>query len=372
MMKIFKMLFGSCLGTWTARQPGRRDRRECEGTVARPSAGARRPCVTLCTFAVRAARGVSASTADNYRTAVRSFTRFCGGRDVPLSSLDDGLLRRYERWLADGGVCPNTSSCYMRSLRAVYNKAVAARAVRDRTPFRRVFTGCARTAKRSLRPGEVQAIRRAACLPAVPFGRLELAADLFLFSFYAMGMPFVDLAHLTRRQVDGGVLTYRRRKTGCEVRVRLEPCMTAILEKYRTDASDLLFPVLYKVDASGRVLPVAYASALNGYNRSLKALAALAGVGGRLTSYVARHTWASLAYAGNVDLPVISQALGHADTQTTRIYISGIDDRRMEEANRKLLGEVLGTPLRDGDVPHLCGRGVERHRCCKDNPLGLN
>ncbi|WP_373726990.1 phage integrase SAM-like domain-containing protein, partial [Bacteroides heparinolyticus] len=59
------------------------------------------------------------STADNYRTAVRSFVRFNGGRDVPLSALDAETLRRYERWLREGGVCPNTSSCYLRSLRAI-------------------------------------------------------------------------------------------------------------------------------------------------------------------------------------------------------------------------------------------------------------
>uniref|UniRef100_UPI00359F6EAA phage integrase SAM-like domain-containing protein n=2 Tax=Prevotella heparinolytica TaxID=28113 RepID=UPI00359F6EAA len=72
---------------------------------------------TLSVFTGAASRGVSRSTAENYRTAVRSFVRFNSGRDVPLSALDAETLRRYERWLREGGVCPNTSSCYLRSLR---------------------------------------------------------------------------------------------------------------------------------------------------------------------------------------------------------------------------------------------------------------
>ncbi|WP_373721413.1 phage integrase SAM-like domain-containing protein, partial [Bacteroides heparinolyticus] len=84
---------------------------------------------TLSGFINVAMKGVSRSTADNYRTAVRSFVRFNSGRDVPLSALDAETLRRYERWLREGGVCPNTSSCYLRSLRAIYNKAASKRLV---------------------------------------------------------------------------------------------------------------------------------------------------------------------------------------------------------------------------------------------------
>ncbi|MGP1536784.1 phage integrase SAM-like domain-containing protein, partial [Bacteroides heparinolyticus] len=83
---------------------------------------ARTAAPLLSCFVRVAAGGLSRSTAENYRTAVRSFVRFNSGRDVPLSALDAETLRRYERWLRDRGVCPNTSSCYLRSLRAIYNK----------------------------------------------------------------------------------------------------------------------------------------------------------------------------------------------------------------------------------------------------------
>ncbi|WP_315087084.1 phage integrase SAM-like domain-containing protein, partial [Bacteroides heparinolyticus] len=82
---------------------------------------ARAAAPTLSSFVRVAARGLSRSTADNYRTAVRSFVRFNGGKDLPLSALNADIVHAYERWLRGQGVCPNTSSCYLRSLRAIYN-----------------------------------------------------------------------------------------------------------------------------------------------------------------------------------------------------------------------------------------------------------
>ena len=303
--------------------------------------------LTLSSFVRVAARGLSRSTADNYRTAVRSFVRFNGGRDLPLSTLDADTVRAYERWLRGQGVCPNTSSCYLRSLRAIYNKAASKRLVKDRAPFKGVFTGNERTVKRSIGAEEMRRLVLSSFPPPCGGGSGKEAApapgasalDLFLFSFYAMGMPFTDLAHLRKRQVKDGVLTYRRCKTGRQVRVKLEKCMLEILGRYKAEGTDYLFPILYKVK-DGRICPVSYPCALNRYNRSLKQLARQAGIAVNLTSYVARHSWASIAYEHGVDLPVISKALGHTDTKTTLIYIEGIKDERLAEANRGLLERI--------------------------------
>ncbi|TCO87415.1 phage integrase family protein [Bacteroides heparinolyticus] len=144
---------------------------------------------------------------------------------------------------------------------------------------------------------------------------------------------------MRKRQVKDGVLTYRRCKTGRQVRVKLEKCMLEILGRYKAEGTDYLFPILYKVK-DGRICPVSYPCALNRYNRSLKQLARQAGITVDLTSYVARHSWASIAYEQGVDLPVISKALGHTDTKTTLIYIEGIKDERLAEANRELLERI--------------------------------
>ena len=285
----------------------------------------RKKQTTLSSFLPTASRGMSASTVENYHTAVRSFIRFGSGKDIPLSGIDCHLVARYERWLHEQGVCPNTSSCYLRSLRAIYNKASQHRQVKDRKPFRNLPTG----------------------------SRLALARDLFIFSFCAMGMPFADMAQLRRGQIKEGVLTYCRRKTGRQVRVKIEGLMQDILDRYAREDSDNLFPILHRA-VGKRLQPRRYSTALCGYNHALQRLAQKTGIKAHLSSYVPRHSWASMAYRHNVALPVISQALGHSDTHTTLIYIRGIDDRQVAKANKKLLLEILTPPL-----GKRCGRKVE-------------
>ena len=86
-----------------------------------------------------------------------------------------------------------------------------------------------------------------------------------------------------------------------------------------------------------------YETARNRYNRHLRQISKIAGLRRSLTSYVARHSWASMAYSNNVDLAVISKALGHSNTETTMVYIREIDDNRIDMANRKLLGTITKT-----------------------------
>ena len=69
----------------------------------------------------------------------------------------------------------------------------------------------------------------------------------------------------------------------------------------------------------------------------------MAKTSGTLTSYVVRHTWASLAYSSNVELSVISKALGHANTKTTLVYIREIDDKQVADANRMIINSVSDT-----------------------------
>lgn len=275
---------------------------------------------------------LSRSTVNNYQTAIRSFKMFLEGLDNKKARLDDTLLKHYERWLHDRLLKPNTVSCYMRSLRSLLSKIYGED---TRRMFGNVYTGLAATEKRSLSISDITRLKSVGLLPG---SFLSLVRDLFLFSFYALGMPFVDMAFLRRQQIRDGQLTYYRHKTGQQVTVKIEPCMQEIIDRYQVEGRDYVFPLL-KSEEPGKAYDE-YLLMLNRYNRSLKRLAAKAQVGKRLTSYVARHTWASTAFSENVDLPVISKALGHANPQNTLIYIRQIDDRRLNDANRRLIDTV--------------------------------
>lgn len=267
----------------------------------------------------------SLKTIENYKTALRAFTRYAGA-DFPLRQLTADTVEGFAHWLRDQSVCPNTQSCYMRSLRAVLCQ-IGERSEAERL-FSRVFTGNSKTEKRAVLPDDIMRLRTFD-LPADSY--LSRARDLFLFCFYAQGLPFADAVRLQWSQVSDGSLTYYRRKTGQRVSVALDPLMAEIAERYRQAGSDMLFPCFAPASEHDYLLQ------LNHYNRALKRLAAMAHIDHKLTSYVARHSWASMAYKASVDLPVISKALGHTNPQTTLIYVKEINDCRLAEANHKLL-----------------------------------
>ena len=144
-----------------------------------------------------------------YKTTLNSLQRYLKGGDVPLEEVDGTTIQGYEQWLKDSGLCRNTTSFYIRNLRTIYNHAVDDGLVISSSPFKHVYTGIDKTVKRALL-GNHQATERAG-LESEP--RLELARDMFLFSFYTRGMSFIDMAQLTPSNLHGSTLIYRRQKT---------------------------------------------------------------------------------------------------------------------------------------------------------------
>ena len=283
------------------------------------------------------------STIDNYQTALRSLLAYTR-KDICVEDIDTALMEGYQRWLQMRGVSRNTSSCYMRSLRALIHHINPKTDYKE--TFKNVFTGNEKTEKRAITMEEIK--RLGSPLPTFPhWGRskeprrekaLEMARDFFLFSFCALGMPFVDLAFLKQSQVKDGYIEYRRHKTGQHIRVKIEPPMLDIINRYAREDSPYLFPILTNQNPQGAMRE--YERKRSKYNRLLRQYAKKTMLP-HLTSYVARHSWASIAYSNNVALPIISKAMGHTSTQTTLIYISEINDHKIEEANDRIIKPLL-------------------------------
>ena len=274
------------------------------------------------------------STNDNYRTAVRSFMAYAGQK-LFIADVTPQLMEGWQQWLRSHNVSPNTVSCYMRSLRSVLRHAGLSDVD---SLFKGVFTGVARTVKRAI---SVDDINRLQNLVLTNKPALQLSRDIFLFSVYALGMPLVDVAFLRKQQFCDGYINYQRHKNGQSIRICIEPVMLQIINRYATSASSspYLFPILKRGTMEE------YHAFRSKYNRHLGQLAVLAQIEHCLTSYVARHSWASLAYHANVGLPVISKALGHTSSQTTQVYIREIDDRRVDVANHAVIMQLLNHPV---------------------------
>ena len=275
------------------------------------------------------------STARNYHTALKSFLSFCRDEHLPLDRITSKLMNGYEQWLK-GKVTMGTLSCYMRTLRAIYNKAVDEGLVTDKTPFARNYTGYPKTDKRSI---SISDIRKLIQVPLKPGSFSCLVRDIFLFCIFACGIPFVDVAFLKKSQIADGYLTYYRRKTHQRIRLRLLPCAQRIIDRYQSTDSDYVFPFLTRADPEEAYKQ--YKEKLCYYNKVMKQVGEKAGVTHKLTSYVSRHSWASLAYDLDTAVSVISKGLGHTSSNTTMIYIKGIDDTRLDEANERIVKRIM-------------------------------
>jgi len=269
-----------------------------------------------------------------YRSALNSFTRFSVGRDITLEEVCTDMMKEYEAWLTGRGVTMNTVSFYNRILRAAYNRAVEDGLVVQCYPFRHVYTGIARTEKRAIPITSIKGIKY---LDLSSHPGMSFARDMFMFSFYTRGMSFIDMAYLRRSDLDGGILSYSRRKTGRRISVRWERCMQEIVDRYATPGMGFLLPIIVKKDVDMRTQ---YRSALRLVNNRLKKIAELAGLGVRLTMYVSRHSWASIAKSQNIPLPVISEGLGHDSQATTQIYLAALDNSEIDKANESILKKL--------------------------------
>lgn len=273
-------------------------------------------------------------TSETYRTTLNSFTRFRQGADILLDEIDADLMLLYEAYLHNRGVTRNSSSFYMRILRAVYNRAVEKELTNNRYPFRHVYTGIDKTTKRAI---PLEAVKKLKALDLTDAPALDLARNMFLFSFYTRGMSFIDMAYLEKNNLKNGVLSYRRRKTGQKLCIRWEDCMQQIVGKYEPLCCDpYLLPIL-KTTHDNRNQ---YKSALFKTNKNLKTLARQIGISVPLTLYVARHTWASVAKRKNIPISIISEGMGHHSETTTQIYLASLNSTIIDEANAQILKEL--------------------------------
>jgi integrase len=269
------------------------------------------------------------NTARKYAAALRRFSAYRNLKDIPLEDLSIKELKSFEDHLLRRGVVLNTVSFYMRILRAVYNKAIIEEIIPPGKPFTSVYTGVARTKKRAIDEKIIRQLQLCHLKPNLGFAR-----DMFLLSFYTRGMSFVDMANLKKDSIINGVIAYKRKKTGQQILVGLEPCMAEIIKRYAkmTKGSDYLLPLLYQ---DGEVIK--YEAALRNQNQRLKKISKQLGLSKHLTTYVSRHTWATIARSKGISLPIISEGMGHTSEQTTRIYLSSLDHRVIDRANRKII-----------------------------------
>ena len=264
-------------------------------------------------------------TAAAYQSTRTSIATLIGQREFSIRDLNSAFLREYEQFLRCRSVCNNTICFYMRNLKSLYNQAIAdGHQLPKENPFKNIHVTPRKTVKRAL---SKELLRRMVELDFTHKKHLELARDIFLFSFYSRGMSFIDIIFLKRPK---SMIDYHRKKTNQSLHISLTPQLVGLIEKYRSE-SEYVFPIL---DPNSPIaLYKQYRLALERVNRNLKQIGNLLELEINLTTYVARHSWATQAKKGGAPIAVISEGLGHTSEQTTRIYLKEFDQRVVDELN---------------------------------------
>ncbi|MBR5102053.1 MAG: site-specific integrase [Muribaculaceae bacterium] len=271
-------------------------------------------------------------TSETYQCALNCFMRFRSNKDLQWQEITPKLLKDWEGFMQNLSLSPNTTSFYMRIMRAIYNKAASNHIAPEINPFINVYTGVAKTIKRALIIKEIRLIRDY----ETSNPQLAFARDMFMFSFYTQGMSWVDMAYLKPNDIKNGVLVYERKKTKQLIAVNWEQPMQNIVDRYHKNNTPYLLPIIKLLTVNHKERNQ-YRYLQTEVNKNLKIIAQDIGLQQKLSMYVARHSWASAANEQNVPIDVISQGMGHTSTKTTKIYINSINSGALKDVNRHII-----------------------------------
>ncbi len=258
-----------------------------------------------------------------------------------FSVIDVAFCNKFEAWMRKNQFKDTTMHYYFRTLRATYNKAVEAKcADREKSPFieYKLSRFSTKTKKRALSKESVKKILKMDCSDMSDKARL--AHDVFSFSYYCGGISLVDVANLTLDNIVDGRLVYERQKTHGMINLVMLDEAKAIIERYSTyqNRTGYLFPIL---DCRVHITPMQKFNRVrklcHQINKELHKIADKLKIKEDVTTYVARHSFATVLKKSGVNIGIISQALGHQDIKTTQIYLSKFDDEQVDSAMQNLL-----------------------------------
>ena len=307
----------------------------------------------------------SVRTLENYRSSINKVKEFAGDNWEQLT-VEDVTRRwtdRFTLWLekrhADK---PQTADFYLRTFRALYTHALALSSDKtDGKPFGGHHTGGSFPAKRALRKEEVQRLLSPDLWQTLPENQRE-ALDVLLFILYARGMVFKDVYGLTHRMVTDRHIRYLRSKTGVPIDVEVVPELEEIIRRYHQEDSPFVFPFLHETRKGCPGKELSEESALRRINRSTREIGRKTGFSIPLTTYVLRHTWATLMLEDSQPVELISQCMGHTSIRTTQIYLSRISSRKVDAAVNGMYDRMLRLPghkRKERDIPSGCHRKTE-------------
>ena len=282
------------------------------------------------------------NTAIKYTATCTSLVKFHPTK-LRFEEINGKLLGDFEVFLHSAGNQSNSIATKFSVLKAVYNKAIADKIfLCKENPFISYKVGkhWTQTRKRAIHKEDIQRLMQAE-LPVTRSPYTDFARDIFLFSYFSAGINFKDIATLRYVDMEEDRIFYRRHKTGKTMTCRLHPQAKAIITRYgRSEAmqEDYIFPILDRhVHRTEQQIHNRVHKVLIHINRELKEWSKRLGLTTNLTTYVARHTYATVLKRSGVSVALISESLGHSDLSTTQIYLDSFENSQIDAAMQHLL-----------------------------------
>lgn len=285
-------------------------------------------------------------TAVSYDCCLVSLKKYYPKEKLLLEDVTVDFLNGYKKWMLDQKRSNTTIGIYLRNVRAIYNQAIADdSSLRDLYPFgqhRGKFTiPTGRNVKKALSKSGIEAIYN-----YVPPSESEVKArDYWIFSYLANGINIKDIALLKINNIDGDYIRFERAKTKrakesnpIKISIAITPQIQSIIDKWGNKSfrkDSYLFPILndhQTPDEQYKLVQLFTAFV----NNNMKKIAISLEIPFKVTSYVARHSFATVLKRSGVSTEFISEKLGHSDLPTTKNYLADFDD----DTNRKILAEL--------------------------------
>ncbi len=273
-----------------------------------------------------------------YAEVVATVRKFNGGRDMTFLEVNLEFLKRLEIEHLKKGKSYNGLAAKLRAIRAIYNKAIKAKIVdKELYPFAEYTITTVKTRKRAISPAAIRKIEEKLLEPS---HNLYNARNYFLASLYLCGMSFTDLAHLKLSNIIDDRIKYERQKTGTQYDIKITEPLKAILAYYTAGKTknDFIFPIIRSEVLEEQYKQVEWAR--RRFNKKLKKLATECGIQENLTSYVSRHSFATIAKNIGIDTAAISDMLGHGNIKTTQVYLDSLSSNTLDDLHEKILKNI--------------------------------
>ena len=276
-----------------------------------------------------------------YRLSIQqtynSLLKFNKHLDIPFSDMDCNWLRRYETWLRKQNKSENTIGIRFRNIRMIFNLAMDLELVKSENyPFKKfkVSKLYQETVKRALSKGEILTVTDYPTAGKDFY--TKLAINLFTFSYFMGGINFVDMAYLTERNVIDNRLIYHRRKTGKPINLPMQQRAYMVLKEYKKSNEAYLFPILSSRHKTEQQRLNRLHKVITKVNKALKSIGEELHIPIKLTTYVARHSYATVLKRAGVSTSIISESLGHSSEKVTQIYLDGFENSQIDKAMENL------------------------------------